>query len=111
MGQIPYDTYIEVYPKVDIESQLTLDYSGSKSNLSDEDRYTQYIERQKKGMHDGTPIPTQEIKKKFNLSGTLTVSQGSSKTEYSASKTMTKSNLVKVKNIQDSFENFREQWS
>ncbi|MCG6364557.1 hypothetical protein K6U31_16370, partial [Vibrio fluvialis] len=24
---------------------------------------------------------------------------------------MTKSNLVKVKNIQDSFENFREQWS
>ncbi|PKQ53631.1 hypothetical protein CR151_08570 [Vibrio cholerae] len=111
LGQIPYDTYIEVYPKVDIESKLTLDYSGSKSKLSDEDRYTQYIERQKKGMLDGTPIPTQEIKKKFNLSGTLTVSQGSSKTEYSASKTMTKSNLVKVKNIQDSFENFREQWS
>lgn len=123
LGQLTSDTFIDVYPKTEIKSNLTLSFSPTdKIELTDKDRKEEYQYRKDNNLlgkknhvgPNGTlqhqPIPKTEIKKKMTLSGSLTITQGSLITEYSSSQSVTKSNLYRVKPLQSAFENIVDQW-
>lgn len=123
LGQLPSDTFIDVYPKTEIKSNLTLSFSPTdKTELTDKDRKEEYQYRKDNNLrgertHVGPngalgyePIPKTEIKKKMTLSGSLAITQGALTTEYTNEKSVTKSNLYKPERLQDSFNNIVDQW-
>ncbi|MGD8111853.1 hypothetical protein [Vibrio sp. TRT 17S01] len=112
LGQVPVDSFIYVYPKVKIESELTLSGKTVKKAVSDEDRYAAYQNLESANRLNGLSIPSEEIKKSVTLEGKLTINQGSEKTVYGSGLTTTRSNMpgqTNTVNLNDEFENIRQQ--
>lgn len=110
LGELTNDCFVNVYPKIDLESNLTLSYDSKSESVSDEVRYEEYFERQRNGSYQGEEIPTNEIIRSFSLTGSLTIKQGSTTTQYSEKLTHSSSNLSYTRNLQSSFENIVDQW-
>ena len=114
LGSIITDTFIYVYPTVVIEPKLTLSCQKIQRELSEEERYATHQTLQQKGLVNGMAIPAAEIKKQFRLTGSLTITQGSSKTEYSSSVSQTQSNLpdmAQAISLQQTFDDIKAQMS
>ena len=112
LGIIPSNTYIDVYPKVEIQPALTIELGESKRTLSDEERYEEYNKSSSADGWRGMEVPSEEIKKSISLTGSLTITQGDKKTEYSGTKTTSSGNVVgetKVVNLQDELNNIKKQ--
>lgn len=110
LGDLTNDCFINVYPKIELESDLTLSYDSKSEAMTDEQRYAEYFERQQSGSYQGEEIPANKITKSFSLAGSLTIKQGSSTTKYGETLTHSRSNYTYTRNLQNSFENIVEQW-
>jgi hypothetical protein len=111
LGDLTNDCFINVYPKIEMESDLTLSYNSESEKVSDEKRYEEYFERQRNGTYQGEEIPTQKITRSFSLTGSLAIKQGSTTTKFSKKFTRPSySNYSYTRNLQSSFENIVEQW-
>ncbi|TKE90255.1 hypothetical protein FCV44_20505 [Vibrio kanaloae] len=110
LGELTNDCFINVYPKIELESDLTLSYDSKSEEVSDEQRYAEYFERQQSGSYQGEEISANKITKSFSLAGSLTIKQGSSITKYGETLTHSRSNYTHTRNLQSSFENIVEQW-
>ncbi|MGY2573342.1 hypothetical protein [Vibrio sp. C8] len=110
LGDLTNDCFINVYPKIEMESDLTLSYVSQSEAVSDEKRYEEYFERQKSGAFKGEEIPANKIIKSFSLAGNLTIKQGSSTTKYGEKLTHSQSNYTYTRNLQSTFENIVDQW-
>ncbi|MBF4276664.1 hypothetical protein EAY27_05515 [Vibrio anguillarum] len=93
LGQIPNDTFIDVYPQLTLKPKLTLAGKHIKKSISDEDRHKAYQYKESTGQLDGLSIPTKEIEKGFSLSGSLSINEGSQITQYGVGYTHTDSNI------------------
>lgn len=110
LGDLTNDCFINVYPKIELESDLTLSYDSKSEAMTDEQRYAEYFERQQSGSYQGEEISANKITKSFSLAGSLTIKQGSSTTKYGETLTHSRSNYTHARNLQSSFENIVEQW-
>lgn len=110
LGDLTNDCFINVYPKLEMESDLTLSYYSKSEEMSDEQRYAEYFERQQSGLYQGEEIPANQITKSFSLEGSLAIKQGSSITKYGSEMNYSQSNYTYTRNLQSSFENIVEQW-
>ncbi|WP_418113604.1 hypothetical protein RJD40_14145 [Vibrio scophthalmi] len=112
LGQVPMDSFIYVYPKVKIESELTLSAKSVTKTISDEERYVAYQNLESANRLNGLSIPSEEIKKSVTLDGKLTINQGSEKIVYGSGLTTTRSNIpgqTNLVNLNEEFENIRQQ--
>lgn len=110
LGDLTNDCFINVYPKIEMESDLTLSYDSKSEAMSDEQRYEEYFERQQRGTYQGEDIPVNKITQSFSLAGSLTIKQGSSTTKYGDTLTNSRSNYTHTRNLQNAFENIVDQW-
>ncbi|OOE48777.1 hypothetical protein, partial [Salinivibrio kushneri] len=106
----------KVYPKVVLKSELTLSYKKETEEKSDEERYDERTARYEEYLrnggaeaHDRTEIPKSEIKKKFSLEGSLSIKEGSTETKFGTGLTYENSNYLHTRDVQDEFENIRDQ--
>ncbi|MCG9753194.1 hypothetical protein L1D54_22400 [Vibrio brasiliensis] len=110
LGDLTNDCFINVYPKIEMESDLTLSYDSKSEQVSDEQRYAEYFERQRSGTYQGEEISANKITQSFSLAGSLTIKQGSTTTKYGEKLTHSRSNYTYTRNLQSSFENIVDQW-
>ncbi|OOE83282.1 hypothetical protein BZG72_06295 [Salinivibrio sp. PR6] len=106
----------KVYPKVVLKSELTLSYKKETEEKSDEERYDERTARYEEYLRNGgaethhrTEIPKHEIKKKFSLEGSLSIKEGSTETKFGTGLTYENSNYLHTRDVQDEFENIRDQ--
>ncbi|OOE48733.1 hypothetical protein BZG12_16465 [Salinivibrio kushneri] len=106
----------KVYPKVVLKSELTLSYKKETEEKSDEERYDERTARYEEYLRNGgaeahhrTEIPKSEIKKKFSLEGSLSIKEGSTETKFGTGLTYENSNYLHTRDVQDEFENIRDQ--
>ncbi|WP_284509803.1 hypothetical protein, partial [Salinivibrio costicola] len=102
----------KVYPKVVLESDLTLSFTKEAKEKSDEERTARYEEYLRNGgaeAHHRTEIPKDEIKNKFSLEGSLSIKEGSSETKYGATLEYENSNYMHTRNLKMEFQGIRDQ--
>ncbi|OOE45942.1 hypothetical protein BZG06_01145 [Salinivibrio kushneri] len=106
----------KVYPKVVLKSELTLSYKKETEEKSDEERYDERTARYEEYLRNGgaeahhrTEIPKSEIKEKFSLEGSLSIKEGSTETKFGTGLTYENSNYLHKRDVQDEFENIRDQ--
>ncbi|OOE87355.1 hypothetical protein BZG73_01545 [Salinivibrio siamensis] len=106
----------KVYPKVVLKSELTLSYKKETEEKSDEERYDERTARYEEYLRNGgaeahhrTEIPKSEIKEKFSLEGSLSIKEGSTETKFGTGLTYENSNYLHTRDVQDEFENIRDQ--
>lgn len=106
----------KVYPKVVLKSELTLSYKKETEEKSDEERYDERTARYEEYLRNGgaethhrTEIPKHEIKEKFSLEGSLSIKEGSTETKFGTGLTYENSNFLHTRDVQDEFENIRDQ--
>jgi len=110
LGELANDCFINIYPKTEIESELTLSYQSASEEVSDEQRYEEYFARQKDGSYQGDEISTEKITRSFKLDGNLTIKQGRVTTQYQQALESSYSNFTHTHDLQTTFDNVVDQW-
>lgn len=93
LGVNPADSFVDVYPAIKIKSSLTLSGKATKKSISDEERYEAYQHKERASQFDGLSVPSEEIQRKFSISGSFAIHEGSHVTKYGLGFTHKDSNI------------------
>lgn len=111
MGQLSREVTFKVYPSFEMESSLSISFSRSKHEKTDEERFDEYIERQSKGYKTGLAVPTYETLDNFHFGGELSITQGRVKTKYGVGLEVTSSDFLHQRNLEQEVGKIAKQWS
>lgn len=112
LGINPADSFIDVYPAVKIQSNLTLSGKYIKKSISDEARYQAYQYKERASQLDSLAVPSSEIEKGFSISGSLSIEEGRHETQYGVAYEHLDSNIPgkpSTRNLSVEFEGIKQQ--